>query len=72
MHRHRFGGQANPGSRVEEPTPTVEGFVLCPLALQGWQGPVCPWQDVYQRAYAQARAVVRPSLLERCQRTCAN
>jgi hypothetical protein len=67
MHHHRFPGQTNPA-----PAPPAGGFMLCPAALQGWPGPVCPWQHLYQLAYDQARAVVRPSLLERLQQACPN
>jgi hypothetical protein len=67
MHRHRFSDQFSGSPRAEAASPG-QGFILCPLALQqGWQGAVCPWQDVYRLAYAQAQAVVRPSLLERFQ-----
>jgi hypothetical protein len=43
--------------------------MVCPLVLQGawsWQ------QHVYQLALEQARAVVRPSILERWQTPSAN
>jgi hypothetical protein len=69
MQHHRFTDQVA-GRPREEAAPQAQGFVLCPLALQqGWQGAACPWQDVYRMAYAQAQAVVRPSLLERVQAT---
>jgi hypothetical protein len=67
MEHHRFSGQLLALDQTDESTPSTQGFVMCPLALQqGWQGPAaCPWQQVYQMAYAQAQAVARPSLLER-------
>jgi hypothetical protein len=41
---------------------------MCPLAIQpGWQAQGCPWQQVYEMAYAQAQAAVRPSILTRYQ-----
>jgi hypothetical protein len=72
MSRHRFLDLVQP-----EPTlPTVgqptlsSGFVVCPVVLQtgawAWQ------QQIYQWAYEQARAVVRPSRLERWQAASAN
>jgi hypothetical protein len=68
MHHHRFSGQLLTADPTTDATPTVQGFVMCPLALQqGGLGTVCPWQQVYQLAYAQAQAVARPSLLERFQ-----
>jgi hypothetical protein len=67
MYRHRFSDPFA-GHSPAGAAPSGQGFVLCPLALQqGWQGAVCPWQDVYRLAYAQAQAVVRPSVLERYQ-----
>jgi hypothetical protein len=40
--------------------------MLCPPALLPSQpGNLCAWQGVYQLAFQQAQAVVRPSLLER-------
>jgi hypothetical protein len=68
MHQHRFSGQLLVEDRNEPAMPSAQGFVVCPVALQqGWQGAACPWQQVYQFAYAQAQAVARPSLLERFQ-----
>jgi hypothetical protein len=69
MHHHRFSSLLLEADRTEDPIPSTQGFVMCPLALQqGWQGTQqCPWQQVYQFAYAQAQAVARPSLLERFQ-----
>ena len=71
MARHRFLDQLRP-----EPVPAVpalaSGFMACPLVLQA-AGGLLPWQQqVYELAYEQARAVVRPSLLERWQAANAN
>jgi hypothetical protein len=43
------------------------GFMVCPLFGPA-SGLVPPpyWQDVYRLAFEQARAVARPSWLERC------
>jgi hypothetical protein len=51
------------------PTPLVGasscGFVACPAAVQLAMGGAQPWQQqLYQWAYQQAQAVVRPSILE--------
>jgi hypothetical protein len=73
MHRHRFSEQFSSTNRADHSTPTAQGFVLCPLPLQaGWQGQGCPWQQVYQLAFAQAQAVVKPSRLERLQANTSN
>src|SRR5262245_45234484 len=66
MNHHRFAALLEP-ARLPQSTPATSpgGFVACPLAL-GMVGGAC-WaqQQVYQWAFAQAQAVVRPSLLER-------
>ncbi len=67
MHHHRLLRQMS-ADRTDGSSPPAQGFVMCPLPLQqGWQGPACPWQQVYQLAYAQAQAVIRPSVMERFQ-----
>ncbi len=66
MHHHRFSAQLSAADRIEETSSPAQGFVMCPLALQqAWQGLACPWQQVYQLAYAQAQAAVSPSIMER-------
>jgi hypothetical protein len=48
------------------------GFVLCPLAILA---PVHgqPWQRLlYEQAFREAQAVVRPSILERLQAATNN
>lgn len=53
--------------------PIVEsGFMVCPLILQASNG-FQDWQHkLYQWAFEQARAVVRPSRLERCYAQAVN
>ena len=68
MNRPRFSVFAEiasvPGASA--PAPSASGFVLCPLAVQpGMAAQVLAWQQVYQFALEQARAVLRPSPLER-------
>jgi hypothetical protein len=49
--------------RAPVPAITANGFVLCPIVAQP---PLAAFQQaVYQLALEQAKAVVRPSLLER-------
>jgi hypothetical protein len=50
------------------------GFMACPAALQtGAAAGQLAWQQrLYQWAFEQARAVVRPSVLERLQRDLVN
>ena len=60
MPGHRFLDLLN-AEALSEPvvvrSPILAGFVLYPVTM--------PWQaELYQRAFEQARAVVRPSLLE--------
>jgi hypothetical protein len=48
------------------PAPSPGGFVLCPFCLPLAPAGCAPWQQaLYQWAFAQAQAVVRPSLPER-------
>jgi hypothetical protein len=68
MSHHRFREQLaqSPLFRAPEPATPLTGFVLCPLALvPPVQGGMFAWQQVYQMAFEQAQAVVRPSLPER-------
>jgi hypothetical protein len=68
MHRNRISAEPPVRLPLLPPPPvTTAGFVLCPLA---WWPCLTPaqwlWQQaVYQWAFAQAQAVVRPSILER-------
>ena len=67
MHRHRLSGEGGfgpPLPRPAAPQASVGGFVVC------WVPPGSPglgvWQqELYRWAYAQAQAVVQPSILER-------
>jgi hypothetical protein len=69
MNRHRF--QLQDRTEIERyrlPQPqakvtTPESFMACPAFL--FQGLTAEQRSIYQWAYEQARAVVRPSLLER-------
>ena len=61
MFSNRFHSSV-PARPAVNPTPSPAAFLLCPvmgLPCQQWQ------QDVYAWAFAQAQAVVRPSILER-------
>ncbi len=72
MSQHRFRDLVQP----EPSLPTVgqpaltSGFMVCPVVLQtgawAWQ------QQIYQWAYEQAQAVLRPSRLERWQAASVN
>jgi hypothetical protein len=69
MHRHRFLGVVDQ-RRLPQPQAqpiNMSAFCACPLSLvSGAGGAGWLWQQhVYQLAFAQAQAVVRPSLLER-------
>jgi hypothetical protein len=69
MSQHRFAGliSAQPISSLPLATKNYEGFVVCPLAVQTL-GQGQPWQrQVYEKAFREAQAVVRPSILERLQ-----
>ncbi len=74
MGRHRFLDRASAWDRPAAPPQPSFGFVVCPAALiQGMNAPFCPWQQhVYQMAFQQAQADLRPSLLERAQTTAWN
>jgi hypothetical protein len=68
MSRHRFLDLVQPEPTLSSaglPAGNASGFMVCPLVLQAgawaWQ------QQVYQWAFEQAQAVVRPSRLERWQ-----
>ena len=69
MYHKRFSTEPSVIRLPEPPAPgiTPQAFMLCPLvlvpgqSLEHWL-----WQQwVYQQAFAQAQAVVRPSLPER-------
>ena len=68
MSRHRFRGLLDERS-IPSPSsaiPSMSGFMACPLAVpQGTMGQMLMWQQAYQLAFEQARAVLRPSPLDR-------
>ncbi len=73
MALHRLLDLVRREPAVPACVPAVSGFMACPLVLQAAGGPGAAWQQqVYQWAFEQARAVVRPSLLERWQNPSAN
>ena len=68
MPRHRFlDGAGNWRLPRPQAAPvSANAFCACPVALMGSAGGMASaWQQVYQAALEEARAVVRPSLLER-------
>lgn len=68
MSQDRFQGLLSEESTAQTATATAPAFVMCPVALQTWgPGGACPWEAIYRVAYEKARAVVRPSILERLQ-----
>jgi hypothetical protein len=68
MPRHRFRAllTAEPQTPAAPTGLMSRGFVACPAALlPAMGGGLQPWQQqLYQWAYQEAQAVVRPSLLE--------
>ena len=68
MSHHRLRGLLDdrPIPTPSSAIPSVSGFMVCPLAApQGMMGQMQMWQQVYQLALEQARAVLRPSPLDR-------
>jgi hypothetical protein len=69
MHRRRFGDEVGMDQLPELPAPEASfgAFMFYPVALipdlTAEQFLLCQW--IYQRAFEQAQAVVRPSLPER-------
>ena len=63
MPAHRFTEQL-PNLTTPAAAPTCgAGFMLCPMAVLGVAQ---PWQRLlYEQAYREAQAVVRPSVVER-------
>ncbi len=71
MSVHRFADliPAQPVSSSPLATQTCAGFMVCPLAVPAGQA----WQrQLYEQAYREAAAVVRPSILERLQAATNN
>ena len=71
MSRHRFLDQLRAESAVHAAVvpALTSGFMACPLVLQA---PMAWQQQVYQWAFEQAVAIVRPSRLERWQTATVN
>ena len=72
MSQDRFQGLLSEESMTQTATATAPAFVMCPMALQIWGPGACPWEAIYRVAYEKARAVVRPSILERLQADLLN
>jgi hypothetical protein len=75
MHQHRFREQQqfSPRPAIATPVLSATAFVVCPLMLpQGGMGQQSPWPQLYQLAFEQAQAVLRPSRLERLQAVSLN
>jgi hypothetical protein len=75
MNRHRFSELVSSVSEKASDVPalSVSGFVVCPLmTAQPMTTQLMLWQQVYQAAWEQARAVSLPSRLERLQAVSCN
>ncbi len=66
MFRDRFPA-ARPSRPIGDPSPSPDGFFLCPLACLPFVPDAARLQQqaLYEWAYQQAREVLRPSILER-------
>jgi len=71
MNHNRFQGLLSADSQPTQ-TATATAFVVCPVALQTWGTAACPWEQIYRVAYEKARAVTRPSIVERLQANLLN
>ncbi len=68
MHRHRFRGfvDKTPVQHASGHPGVGVGFMACPVAVYpGMMAQVMLWQQAYQIAFEQARAVLQPSRVER-------
>jgi hypothetical protein len=67
MAHHRFRNLLDdrPALGPSSAIPSVSGFMACPLAVPQGMGQFLMWQQAYQLAYEQARAVLQPSPLAR-------
>lgn len=74
MAQHRFADLIPTQLPLSSPltTNSMSGFMVCPLpVLPLMQGQ--PWQrQLYEQAFQEAQAVVRPSILERLQTATNN
>ena len=74
MSQHRFADLISTELLTSPPlvSKSCAGFVVCPPALQA-MGQGQPWQrQLYEQAFREAQAVVRPSILERLQAATNN
>jgi hypothetical protein len=64
MAVHRIANLMTSPAKTPSPASVrLGGFMACPVLLE-----LAPWQQqLYQRAYAEAQAVVRPSIMARLQ-----
>ncbi len=67
MQSHRFRDQLGLETRspVAATRQSAGGFMVCPVPLQASAAEQSWQQQIYQMAFEQAQAVVRPSWLER-------
>jgi hypothetical protein len=76
MARHRFREQLTRSATLPPAPPALptSGFMACPLVLgQGLPNHTrLVQEEVYRRAWEEARAVLRPSILERCAAALTN
>jgi hypothetical protein len=75
MFRHRFADlmPSEPQPAAVATTTAFGVFVMCPLVLQpATMGECLLRQQLFERAYREAQAVVRPSRLERLQEVALN
>jgi hypothetical protein len=71
MSQHRFADMIPTQLLSSSPlaTNSFAGFMVCPLPSMPGQ----PWQrQLYEQAFREAQAVVRPSILERLQAATNN
>jgi hypothetical protein len=68
MFVHRFG---NP-THAESPQAVAGAFVPCPAGLLPTGDEFERWRQLFEWAYREAQAVVRPSRLERLQGAAVN
>lgn len=64
MLRRRFPDSIHETRQPALALASGSAFMACPVAVQQWVGGA-PWHNVYAMAFAEARAVVRPSILDR-------
>ena len=75
MSHHRIAHLTNPEERSGAVATAVrnEAFIVCPMALRPTTAVQAhAWQQLFERAFREAQAVVRPSVLERLQADTVN